>query len=96
MKKCDVTKLSSSIRPSTLPTGQKQAEIACAWLHSFSLGTIHKRRLLRGGGRGAPTKGDERRYGGETLFWEEETSFLRPQKDLKGNVISPTRNVIRI
>ena len=31
----------------------------------FALGAIHKRRLLRGGGRGAPQKpmkGDENRY----------------------------------
>ena len=31
----------------------------------FALGAIHKRRLLRGGGRGAPSKqmkGDEKRY----------------------------------
>ena len=28
----------------------------------FELGTIHKRRLLRAGGRGDPPKGDERRH----------------------------------
>ena len=40
------------------------------------LGTIHKRRLPKGGGRGVPPKGDVRRWGGGTLFRPKETSFF--------------------
>ena len=40
----------------------------------FHLGTIHKRRLLRGVGRWGPPEGDLRRRGVDTLILVKETS----------------------
>jgi hypothetical protein len=52
------------------------------------LGTIHKRRLLRGVGRWGPPKGDLRRRGVDTLILVKETSpFLMPKK-LQGQLLS--------
>ena len=40
------------------------------------LGTIHKRRLLKGVGRWGPPKEDLRRRGVDTLILAEETYFF--------------------
>ena len=47
------------------------------------LGTIHKRRLLRGVGRWGPPKGDLRRRGVDTLILGKETSFFYVQKSFQ-------------
>ena len=52
------------------------------------LGTIHKQRLLRGGGRGDPQKEMKGNIGRDLVF-VEEASFLRPLKALKMMKQSP-------
>ena len=54
-------------------------------IFQFTLGTIHKRRLLRGVGRWGPQKGDLRRRGVDTLVLVKETSFLMPKKLPRGD-----------
>ena len=47
------------------------------------LGTIHKRHLPKGGGRGVPPKGDVRRWGEGPLLKQRRRLFLPLKSDKK-------------
>ena len=60
------------------------------------LGTIHKRRRPKGGGRGVPPKGDVRRWGGGTLSMPEETFFYDIKLYEKAAFLTDPQGQIRI